>query len=229
MWAKVGIGVGFFVVVIAVLDWASRLEYVLGLKENPRALQAFSFLVSPQGRLVSVLMVSCAGWYMVYRGLQERFPKSEKPNIVSVSASVIKGGFTGKTFLPYGDRAMAILCLYNVGPSIVGKVRAQVEMRSGEDRTCVRSAFWLTEDKTHITFKQGSYNFVVLADWKYGEPTLVPEAISGSRFDHKVYADQDVVVKIMVGEKEISQHYVRMKVSFPSVPDLFRVTVDVRG
>src|SRR6476659_5108138 len=206
-WAKVGASVGVLLVLATLIDLASRLEFVVSLRQAPIAFHVFSFLVSPLGRLLSVLAVSCAGWYMLYRDFQKRFPKRKGSTIISVSASVIFGSLREGIFVPTRDdkEMLAIFCLYNEGSTIPGDISATLTMRgSAGENIVVRDACWLNERDCRTRFKRSAYRFLVLAEWTADRPISIPYHTGKLRGDHELSESVGINITLLRGQQKIS-------------------------
>jgi hypothetical protein len=109
--------------------------------------------------------------------------RPSQPDIVPMSAAIIRNGLLDGQFIPKGLGHAAVCCLYHhEGGRPLKDVRAQLVFRAsqtGEELVRVKSACWLHEREPGVMFKSGTTRHVVVAEWESRKPVSVPRFLGG--------------------------------------------------
>ena len=126
-----------------------------------------------------------SAWAFAYRERKLRQQMEHtpaQPDIVPMSASVIRNAETDGQFIPRGNGFAAVCCLYyHEGGRVQKDVRAQLIFRSLQTNTevlRVKTACWLHERTPGVTFKPGTTRHVVVAEWDSRMPVSVPKFVA---------------------------------------------------
>lgn len=155
-------------------------------------LFALFFLVQgkelPKNGVIQILFVCAllAAWAGTFRERKARQlleHRPSQPDIVAMSASLIRNGLVDGQFIPKGLGHAAVCCLYyHEGGRTLKDVRAQLVFRAsqtGEELVRVKTACWLHERQPGVIFMPGTTRHVVVAEWESRKPVSIPRFLDG--------------------------------------------------
>jgi hypothetical protein len=178
----------------------------------------------PKNWLVQLLLLCSlvAAWMVGLRERKARLVaenpfKAARPNILPMSASVVRSGFCDGQFIPQGSRYAAVCCFYyHEGEPTLKDVRAQIVFRNsqtGEEYVRVNAACWLHERKPTIIFRAATTRHVMVAEWGFRQPVVVPRFLAGEVENVALIATENVDVTVALCKKDgtlVSEFYYRM-------------------
>jgi len=163
---------------------------------------------------------------------QQMEHRPSQPDIVPMSASIIRNAMTDGEYIPKGNGHAAVCCLYyHEGGQKLKDVRAELIFRASQtsqELLRVKTACWLHERTPGVTFTPGTTRHVVVAEWESRKPVSVPRFLGGEVETVPLLMEGKVEVVLSLYTKETAIGAFYYRISPGEQGDGFnRLTLDV--